>query len=158
MNISRETSHFRLTYTVLQKGRKDTMKNERKWDMHKVLNKIADLIELAIAFTIVAGIVILFVQLVFEYGTLAITEGEFNFSDFLSQALNLIIGIEFTRMLCRHTPDTIIDVLLFATARYLIIDHLSPTGTFLGILSIGVLFVIRKHMMPKDRNDRPVSC
>jgi|LSQX01.2.fsa_nt_gb uncharacterized membrane protein (DUF373 family) len=133
------------------------MKREKRWDMPKILNKIADLIELAIAFTLVAGIVVLFVQLVFEYGTLAITEGKFNFSDFLSQALNLIIGIEFTRMLCRHTPDTIIDVLLFATARYLIIDHSSPAGTFLGVLSIGVLFIIRKHMMPKDRNDRPTN-
>ena len=127
------------------------MEREKKWDMTKILNRIVDLVELAIAFALVAGILVLFVQMIHEYGSLAIRYGNYDFSSFLSKALNLIIGIEFTRMLCRHTPDTIIEVLMFATARQIIIAHSSVLDTFLGVVSIGILFVVRKHMLP-DKN------
>lgn len=126
------------------------MKNKKKWSASGILNKCVSTIELAIALLLVVAILVLFVQMIIKYGSIAFMEGTFDFSDFLSQALNLIIGIEFTRMLYKHTTDTIIDVLLFATARYLIIDHSNPTGTLIGVISIGILFLIRKYLMPED--------
>jgi len=109
------------------------LEREKKWDMTKILNRIVDLVELAIAFALVAGILVLFVQMIHEYGSLAIRYGNYDFSSFLSKALNLIIGIEFTRMLCRHTPDTIIEVLMFATARQIIIVRTTRSAG--GLLS-----------------------
>ena len=39
------------------------------------------------------------------------------FSTFLSQALSLVVGVEFVKMLCQHSAQTVVEVLMFATAR-----------------------------------------
>lgn len=40
-----------------------------------------------------------------------------SFQAVLEQAFNLVIGIEFIKMLAKHTPGSAIEVLLFAMAR-----------------------------------------
>src|SRR5690554_7563348 len=57
----------------------------------------------------------------------------------------LIIAIEFIKMLLRHTPGSIIEVLLFAMARKLIISKENTLGLLWGIIGIAVLFIIRKY-------------
>src|SRR5690554_4146128 len=66
------------------------------------------------------------------------------FQDFLGYAMTLVIAIEFIKMLLRHTPGSIIEVLLFAMARKLIITKENTLGLLLGIIAIAVLFIIRK--------------
>ena len=68
------------------------------------------------------------------------------FQDFLGYAMTLIIAIEFIKMLLRHTPGSIIEVLLFAMARKLIITKENTLGLLLGIIAIAVLFIIRKFL------------
>lgn len=34
------------------------------------------------------------------------------FTSFLSQALSLVVGVEFVKMLCRHSAQTVVEVLL----------------------------------------------
>ena len=53
---------------------------------------------------------------------------------FLGQALGLVVGVEFIKMLIRHTPGAVIEVLLFAIARQLI------------VLAVGCAFAIRKFL------------
>lgn len=67
-------------------------------------------------------------------------------SDLMGKALSLAIGVEFVKMLCRHTPSIVIEVLLFATARQMVVEHLSPLNTLLGIVSIAILFGTRKFL------------
>jgi hypothetical protein len=50
------------------------------------------------------------------------------FQDFLGYAMTLVIAIEFIKMLLRHTPGSIIEVLLFAMARKLIITKENTLG------------------------------
>ncbi|MDO5294991.1 MAG: phosphate-starvation-inducible PsiE family protein [bacterium] len=68
------------------------------------------------------------------------------FTDFLEKALNLLIGIEFVRMLCNHNPATVIEVLLFAIARQMIVTHLEITQIFVGVVSIAILFATHKFL------------
>ena len=49
-------------------------------------------------------------------------------------------------MLCHQTLDTIVEILLMAVTRELIIEHMSPHEMFFGILAVGVLFAIRKFL------------
>ena len=49
-------------------------------------------------------------------------------------------------MLCKHTPETVIEVLLFAIARQLIVEHTSTMENLIGIISIGILFATRKYL------------
>lgn len=111
-----------------------------------VLNQIAYLFEIALAFAIIIGILTYFIQLAGNYFHIIATNTTLNFHEFLSNILNLIIGIEFTRMLCRHTADTIIEVLLFATARQMIIAH-DSMSSLIGVLSVAILFCVRKYLM-----------
>lgn len=124
----------------------DLRKFREEFHISTVLNKIAYLLEIALAFAIIVGIVAYFIHLAGEYIHVMAIGGSFDFHQFLSNILNLIIGIEFTRMLCRHTADTIIDVLLFATARQMIIAH-DSMGSLIGVLSVAILFGVRKHLL-----------
>ncbi len=65
---------------------------------------------------------------------------------FLGQALGLVVGVEFIKMLIRHTPGAVIEVLLFAIARQLIVYHTSTLETLIGILAVGCAFAIRKFL------------
>lgn len=61
-------------------------------------------------------------------------------------AMSIAIGVEFVKMLCTHQPGTIIEVLLFATARQMIVEHLNVYETLVGIGAIAALFAIRKFL------------
>ena len=49
-------------------------------------------------------------------------------------------------MLYTHTPETIIEILLFAISRQMIVEHLSTTETILGVGAIAGLFAVRKYL------------
>lgn len=72
------------------------------------------------------------------------------FSEFLSTALSLVVGIEFVKMLCKHTAETLLEVLLFATARQMVVEHLPTWQTLIGVFAIAILFAIRKYLLLSD--------
>ena len=72
------------------------------------------------------------------------------FTSFLSQALSLVVGVEFVKMLCRHSAQTVVEVLLFATARQMVVEHMDPVQTLIGVIAIAILFAIRKFLMTED--------
>ncbi len=65
----------------------------------------------------------------------------------LDDAIILAIGAELIKMLCKHTPETVIEVLAFALARQLIVGHAAPLENLIVILSIAVLFAVRKFLL-----------
>ena len=73
------------------------------------------------------------------------------FTSFLSQALSLVVGVE----LCRHSAQTVVEILLFATARQMVVEHLNPTQTLIGIVGIAILFAIRKYLMTDSDDMTP---
>ncbi|MEG0050915.1 MAG: hypothetical protein RR712_01950 [Terrisporobacter sp.] len=75
-------------------------------------------------------------------------------NSFLAEALLLVIGVELVVMLSLHIPGVLLEVLLYAIARKLILlPKSSGMGDLLlGILSIGVIFAIRKFLIsPEER-------
>ena len=68
------------------------------------------------------------------------------FTVFLGHAFNLIIGVEFIKMLAKHTPGSAIEVLLFAIARQMVVEHTSPLENLIGIVTIALIFAIRKFL------------
>lgn len=69
------------------------------------------------------------------------------FQLFLRKILSYAIGIEFVKMLVQHCPENVIDVLVFAIARQVIVEHSSIKETLLRILGIGMLFAIEKYLI-----------
>ena len=68
---------------------------------------------------------------------------------FLAEALLLVIGVELVVMLSLHIPGAILEVLLYAIARKLILlPKTSGMGDLLlGIIAIGCIFAIKKYLM-----------
>ena len=58
-------------------------------------------------------------------------------------------------MLCRHSAQTVVEVLLFATARQMVVEHLDPVQTLIGIIGIAILFAIRKYLMTDSDDMTP---
>ena len=69
----------------------------------------------------------------------------------LDKAITLAIGAELIKMLCKHTPETIIEVLAFALARQLIVGHAAPWENLITVLAIAILFAVRRFLL--NRHD-----
>lgn len=69
------------------------------------------------------------------------------FSLFLGSALNLVIGLEFVKMLIHHSPDLVIEILIYAISRGLVVSHPDNFNILLGVLSIAILFGIRRYLL-----------
>jgi len=93
-----------------------------------------------LSFSVLKNLVTIFQDIIYDTHTMEITT-------FLSTAFELIIGIEFVKMLAKHTPSSAVEVLLYAIARQLIS---STDGNMLdaliGVIAIGALFAIRKYL------------
>lgn len=76
------------------------------------------------------------------------------FNEFLGAALSLVVGIEFVNLLCKHTAETLIEVLMFAIARQVIVEHLDTMQTLIGIISIVILFAARKYLLLGEKDER----
>lgn len=126
---------------------------KRKINFSKILNRISTTLEFLIALTLIAAVAMLLIELISSFGLAYFRDGALDFNNILTKALNLIIGLEFTRMLCRHTPETVIEVLLFATARQVIVAHSTALDTLLSILCIAILFLIRKYVLDSREHD-----
>lgn len=68
------------------------------------------------------------------------------FRHYLEKIFVLVIGIEFLEMLCHPNSDNVIQVLIFLVARHMIVGETTPYEDFVSVLSIAVLFVLRKYM------------
>ncbi len=56
-------------------------------------------------------------------------------------------------MLCQPSEDTVLEVLIFLVARHMIIEHTTVMENFITILSIGVLFSIKKYISLPARKE-----
>ena len=65
----------------------------------------------------------------------------------LDKAITLAIGAELIKMLCKHTPETIIEVLAFALARQLIVGHTAPWENLITVFAIAILFSVRRFLL-----------
>ena len=65
--------------------------------------------------------------------------------EFLELVLNLVIGVEFLKMLLRPSTDTILEVLMFVIARHMVVKTTTSFEDLLSVISVAVLLLIRKY-------------
>lgn len=73
-----------------------------------------------------------------------------NTTDFLHTILNIVVGLEFVRMLIDMTPANTLEVLIMATARHIIMNHEDPITLLMGVACVGGLFAIRRFLIPRS--------
>ncbi len=117
---------------------------------------VCGVIEACVAVITLAALCVAAVTLVQE-----LTQSSFtaftaeSFKKFLADALVLIIGIEFIKMLIKHTPGAAIEVLLYAIIREMIVYHTNTYETCMGVLAIAGLFAVKKFLFVPRFEDRP---
>lgn len=111
-----------------------------------ILKKLATIMELFIAFMLATGIILLSLRLAGSLTDIPKFDVYPNYEDLLETCFNLIIGVELIRMVYMHQPSTVFEVLLFAIARQVIMDHSSPLNSLIGVAAIAVLFATRKFL------------
>ena len=109
------------------------------------MQKLASYMELVLSVFLLLTVIVLTVRLIAQ-SVPQVWSQQIEVMYYLESAMTLAIGIEFVKMLCTHTPETIIEILLFAISRQMIVEHLSATETILGVGAIAGLFAVRKYL------------
>ena len=113
--------------------------------------KFAQAMEIVMAVIILAAIVLGAVLLV--AGLAEDMRGgpaAFSVTDFLSKALMIIMGVEFIKMLMLHTYGAVTDVLLFAVARQMILNHDGPSVLLLNVAALAGIFAIKRYLCQEE--------
>ncbi|MDD7371534.1 MAG: transporter [Blautia sp.] len=122
--------------------------------MKKKLNDIIYVIsrytEIVLSIILLIVIILLIFPVLYNFIKIPILEITLNqFNDFLGNALSLLIGVEFVKMLARHTAENLLEVLMFAIARQMVVEHLNMFETLIGVIALGTIFAIRKYLLMK---------
>ena len=116
------------------------------------VSHVAGILEFMITMMMAIGVTLLCLQLA---GSLIHVPGADPFPKFeelLKIIFNLIIGVELIRMMYYHTANTVFEVLVFAIARQIIIDHSSAVNSLLGVMAIAILFATNKYLSSRSRD------
>ena len=110
--------------------------------------ELSYMIELFISLLVGITVIVLSIWILNDMLHLSVLEsGMDSLFGILDKAITLAIGAELIKMLCKHTPETIIEVLAFALARQLIVEHTAPLENFITVAAIALLFVVRRFLL-----------
>lgn len=123
------------------------MKRDKLIHFRQIVARVASVIEALISVVVLVAIVITGIRVAAQMVGLVISPDlSESFEVFLSNAFNVVIGIEFVKMLAKHSPGSAIEVLLFAIARQMVVEHTTPVENLISIVAILLIFVIRKYL------------
>lgn len=122
------------------------MKKESLEKVHDVIQKMPRFLEKLVAAILLVGVVYSCIQLALHVFAFSSLDFSTYVEDILVTAFNAIIVIEFIRMLIKHSMNTIVEVLIFAIARGLVVGHEEPLAELGRIACIAILLVCRKFL------------
>ena len=120
----------------------------------KILSKLYGIsyyLEMFISLLLIVVIIFLSVKLIiniFDINFMLSNEDVFTY--FMENAMSLAVGVELIKMLCKHSASTVVEVLLFAIARQIIVSHSSVMNMVAGVLCIVALLATRKFLFLTD--------
>ena len=118
--------------------------------------RIAQFLEILISVIVIVAIAVSLYAVLVELHVMANSPANVDMlTEFLATAFTVVIGIEFLKMLSRHNMSSVVEVLLFAIARQMVIEHTTAVENLIMVVSIGLLFIIRKYLFIPDLDNRP---
>ena len=104
----------------------------------------ATLLEILLSGLVLIGLLLSMIPLLQWMPGLLFDGNDVEVSIFLQRALDIVIGIEFIKMLAKHSPGSSLEVLLYAIARHMVVGHESALENLLSVGAIALIFVVRK--------------
>lgn len=121
-----------------------------KFHVRELMHRLSSLLEMLVGLLMLAALAAALIGLVQDISPVELLKEPSIFSEYLSVAAMLVIGVEFVKMLCSHTLDSVIEIMLLAIARQMIVEHTTPLQNLIAVASIAVLYVVRKYLyIPK---------
>lgn len=112
--------------------------------IYHAIHKICDIIELIIAALVIVGLIFsLFYYIPHGAHLLFSSRNTTDFLLFMEDMFNVVVGIEFVKMLCKPSAGNVIEVLVFLVARHMIVGSNSALDIFLSVLSVSLLYAVR---------------
>ena len=118
-----------------------------KKDLQDMVHELTYYIELVIAVIMCGVIAIMTLKLLTTAIPDYIMGDKIQIEGFLEKVMLLAIALEFVKMLCKHTPSTVIDVLLFAIARQIVVEHTTTLENLIGIVALAGLCATRQYLL-----------
>ena len=120
--------------------------NEKKWrtDLRNRIIQASSLLEVLLSGLVLVGLVFSAVPLIRWMPGLLVDGNDTEIRTFLERSLDIVIGIEFIKMLAKHSPGSSPEVLLYAIARHLVVGHDSALENLLSVGAIALIFIVRK--------------
>lgn len=120
--------------------------NEKKWrtDLRNRIIQASSLLEVLLSGLVLVGLVFSAVPLIRWMPGLLVDGNDTEIRTFLERSLDIVIGIEFIKMLAKHSPGSSLEVLLYAIARHLVVGHDSALENLLSVGAIALIFIMRK--------------
>lgn len=116
--------------------------------LQDVMFETSYIFELLISVIVGIGILAFGFRMIIDMLDMSIFDNGVNgLMNILEDAITLAIGAELIKMLCKHTPETIIEVLAFALAKQLIVGHSGTWQNLITVVAIAILFVIRRFLL-----------
>ena len=104
----------------------------------------SSLLEILLSGLVLIGLLLSAVPLIRWMPGLLIDGNEVEIRTFLERSLDIVIGIEFIKMLAKHSPGSSLEVLLYAIARHLVVGHDSALENLLSVGAIALIFIVRR--------------
>ena len=125
--------------------------HEVKERIDQVIEKVLIVIETVIAIFSVLVLGGLLVELIHHIlaNPTAFMSGEDAVSDYLHHMLTIVIGLEFVKLLMHLTPANILEVLIMAISRGIIVSHGTAVDNLLSIICIVALFAAKRYLIPR---------
>lgn len=111
---------------------------ESRWrtQLRNRIIQASSLLEILLSGLVLIGLLLSAVPLIKWMPGLLFDGNEVEIRIFLERSLDIVIGIEFIKMLAKHSPGSSLEVLLYAIARHLVVGHDSAVE---NLLSVGAI-------------------
>ena len=130
----------RLTRTALH-GQEERVKRI----FRDQIAEAAGLLEVFLSGIVLIGLLLSIVPLLQWMPGLIVDGNDVDVHGFLERALDIVIGIEFIKMLAKHSPGSVLEVLLYAIARHMIVGHEDALQNLVSVIAIAMIFIIRRY-------------
>ena len=104
---------------------------------------LSELLEHIMASIVLIAILIAIISLWEPFREFLHTRSESgSFLEYMASIFDIVIGIEFFKLLCKPRKDTMLEVLMFVIARHMIIEHTTAFENLLSIIAISILIIV----------------
>jgi uncharacterized membrane protein (DUF373 family) len=121
--------------------------------LSKLMNKISELLELVMSVVVLIAIIVAIFSLKDSFIEFCNNSAQSSaFLDFIGTVMNIVIGIEFFKMLCRPQADTVLEVVMFVITRHMILHDTQALENFLTIAGLAIVVLLKTYLYKNGKS------